>query len=367
MRAAIARTIPALVAVLAALPGCSFGPKALERTHGKYATAVQRVEEEQFLKNVVRLRYAEAPRNLDVAAIAAQYEFTAGTEARPFFSTEAPGNPFRSFASVLPFASIEGSNRPTVSLDPQDDASTIRQFLTPISDETLVFLTQSGWPVSSIVRIWADRINGVPNWVPASGPPRDVPPDFQRFRRAAGLLQVVQDREWGSIKAEDRTTELSDPLPANAVNSSSVTQAAKDGFEYRRKGDEWVLTGAQARVSGEPERARGARTCGTGRVTQPECERGSVRVGCSVRSSGPGEEPGGRTRRSASPHGPRPRLCSSWRTVQTFRKNTWRAGWSGCRPTGPLDRGGGGRFPRPLVSGAPAQAATMRLRLGVVS
>lgn len=228
--------------------GCTLGPRAIEKSHGKYGAAVQRVEEEQFLKNIVRLRYVEAPRNLDVAAIAAQYELTAGAEIRPFFTSEATGNLFRSFASILPAASIGGANRPTVSLDPQDDASTVRQFLTPISDDTLVFLTQSGWPVSSVLRIWADRLNGVPNWVPASGPPRDVPPDFERFRRATALLQIAQDREWATVNSEDRIVELSDPLPATAVDGASAAQAAKDGFEYRRRGDGWVLVRRERRM-----------------------------------------------------------------------------------------------------------------------
>jgi len=222
--------------------GCAFGPKAIERTHGRYAAAVQQVEEEQFLKNVVRLRYMEAPRNLDVSSIAAQYELSAGAEARPFFSTESTSDLFRSFSTVLPFTSFTGSNRPTVSFDPLDDASTIRQFLTPISADTLIFLTQSGWPVSSLLRIWTDRLNGVPNWVHASGPPREMPTDFARFLRATELLQAAQDREMVSIKTEDRMTELSDPLPADAVNGAAAAQAAKDGFEYRHKdANHWVL------------------------------------------------------------------------------------------------------------------------------
>ncbi len=248
MRAVATAWVAGAVVVLSGVSGCAFGPRAIERTHGKYAVAVQRVEEEQFLKNIVRARYVEAPRNLDVAAIAAQYELSAGAEARPFFSTEATGNLFRSFTSILPFASVGGANRPTVSLDPQDDGSTVRQYLTPISADTLVFLVQSGWPVSSILRIWADRLNGVPNWVPASGPPRNRPSDFERFRKAAELLQVTQDQELLSLKSEDRTTELSDLLPANVVDGAAVVQAAKNGFEYRRKGDQWVLVKREKRL-----------------------------------------------------------------------------------------------------------------------
>ncbi|MCS6977615.1 MAG: hypothetical protein NZM31_11500 [Gemmatales bacterium] len=239
-----------LLAIAAAVlvPGCAFGPKVLESSHGKYAAAVQRVEEEQLLKNIVRLRYLEAPRHLDVSAIAAQYELAGSAEVRPFYSTEAANGIFRSFTAFLPFAAAGGANRPTISLDPQDDATTIRQFLTPISDDTLVFLVQSGWPVSSVVRIWADRLNGVPNAMPGSGPPRDVPSDVDRFKRIAELLQLAQDREWLEVRAEDRITEVSDLLPNDAVDGMAAAQAAKDKFEFRKKGDGWVLIKRERRL-----------------------------------------------------------------------------------------------------------------------
>ncbi|HSQ54743.1 MAG TPA: hypothetical protein VLM40_03280, partial [Gemmata sp.] len=241
-------------ALLAAASGCSLGPRAIEQTHGQYATAVLHVEEEQFLKNIVRLRYLEMPRNLDVAAIAAQYELTAGVEARPFFNSQAARvavpSIYKTFTSILPFASLGGANRPTVTLDPTEDASTVRQFLTPISVETLLFFSQSGWPVSSILRIWADRLNGVPNWMPASGPPRDLPPDFQRFVRLVELIQSIQYRELASVRADDRATELSGPIPASAVTAAAVVEAAKEGFEYRPRDDgkTWALIKRERRL-----------------------------------------------------------------------------------------------------------------------
>jgi hypothetical protein len=249
------RPLTAGVLLLAAAGGgCAFGPKAIEKTHGRYATAVQRVEEEQFLKNVVRLRYVEAPRNLEVSAIAAQYELTAGAEARPFYNSQAARfeNPsvYGTFTSILPFASVGGATRPTVTLDPHDDGSTVRQFLTPISADMLVFLAQSGWPVSSVLRIWVDRLNGVPNWAPPSGPPRDAPADFARFRRAAELLQAIQDRELAAVHAEDRTTELSGAFPPEAVTAAAAVEAAKAGYEYRPRDDgkTWALVKRERRL-----------------------------------------------------------------------------------------------------------------------
>src|SRR4051794_3291561 len=92
--------LPGLVLTLAA-GGCAFGPKALERTHGRYNESVRRVDEEQLLRNIVRLRYTESPLNLNVASIAAQYELSGQAEARPFFGTPNPsGDVFRTFPMV---------------------------------------------------------------------------------------------------------------------------------------------------------------------------------------------------------------------------------------------------------------------------
>jgi len=231
--------------------GCALGPKAIEQTHGRYAEAVQRVEEEQFLTNVVRLRYTEASTEIAVASIAAQYEVSAGIEARPFFGTESITGPiFRSFSTVLPFAAAGGSSRPTISLTPQNDGAAIQQFLTPITAETLLFLGQSGWPVSSVLSIWIDRINGVPNWGVSSGLQSNTPPDYMRFRWATEILQAAQDRELLSVHGEERYSELSGPIPAEAVPAGAIVDAAKEGLEYRPRedGKAWSLTKRERRL-----------------------------------------------------------------------------------------------------------------------
>src|SRR5262245_45058068 len=150
--------------ISAGVSGCAFGPKMLERTHGLYNEAVRSVEEEQLLRNIVHLRYNEPPVNLNVQAITSQYELTASAEAMPFFSSAATGTDFfQSFRAILPQASVGGSNRPTVTLHPADSNDAVRQFLTPVSLETLSFIIESGWPVSTVLRLWVERLNGIPN------------------------------------------------------------------------------------------------------------------------------------------------------------------------------------------------------------
>jgi hypothetical protein len=235
------------VVFLLAGAGCgTFGARALERSHGPYNESILRVDEEQFLRNIVRLRYDEGPLTLNVGSIAAQYELSGTAEARPFFIAPNPSNSnviFKTFTAILPDALVEGANRPTISLDPATDSDSVRSLLTPISSDSLLVLAGTSWPVSTVLRIWVERMNGVPNAPSASGPPRDVPPDFARFRRIAELFQFAQENEVFSIKVEDRLTEMSGPLPAAAVTAAAAVEAAKGGFEYQPQADgkTWAL------------------------------------------------------------------------------------------------------------------------------
>jgi hypothetical protein len=143
----------------------------------------------------------------------------------------------------LPFFGTSVANRPTVSMVPQDDGTTVRQFMTPISFETIKVLVQSGWPVSSVMRIWVDRINGVPNFMPPSGPVRAAPPDYARFLRVCEIMQHAQDAEWLSVVADERAVQIGGAIPADKVTSTAMIEAARNQLELRPKDDgrEWAL------------------------------------------------------------------------------------------------------------------------------
>jgi hypothetical protein len=238
---------------LALAPGCAFGPRALERSHGCYNEAVKRVDEEQLLRNIVRLRYNESPLHLNVNAIAAQYELSGQAEARPFFVAPNPSNSnviFKTFTAILPDVLVTRADRPTITLDPADGSHEVRQFLTPISAETLVFLAQTSWPVATVMRLWTERLNGVPNAPSASGPPRCAPADFARFLRVAELMQRAQELELAAVRAEERLVEVGDPLPEGAVTAAAEVEASRAGLEYRRHADgrSWVLVRRERRL-----------------------------------------------------------------------------------------------------------------------
>jgi hypothetical protein len=212
----------------------------LEHTHGRYYESVRLVQEEELLRNLVHLRYNEFPLALNVSSIAAQYELSGTAEARPFFLAPNPSNSnviFKTFTTILPDLLLNGANRPTITLMPGSESETIREFLTPIPADTLAFLHETSWPVSTILRLWVERLNGVPNSVIASGPQRGILSEFARFLRIAELAQIAQDNELGFIRAEESFKEVGEPLPAQAVTAAAEVEAAKNGMQYRASGD----------------------------------------------------------------------------------------------------------------------------------
>ena len=229
----------------------AFGPKVLELSHGRYNEAVRRVDEEQLLRNLVHMRYNEIPLNLNVSSIAAQYELAGGAEARPFFLAPNPsGSRFRTFTSVLPDVNVSGANRPTVTLLPSDNGDAVQKFLTPITVETLTFLHQTSWPVSTVMRLWIERLNGVPNAASASGPQQDQIPDFERFCRVAELCQLIRRLRLGDIRPEDHLVEVGRPQPSSAITPAATIEAEKNGLEYgpRADGETWALVRKERRL-----------------------------------------------------------------------------------------------------------------------
>jgi hypothetical protein len=236
-----------------AIGGCSFGPRVLEQTHGRYNESVCTVYEEQLLRNLVHMRYNEAPAALNVSGIAAQYELTGQAEARPFFIAPNPSNSniiFRTFTSILPDAILSGANRPTISLDPVDGSEATRQFLTPIPLETLIFLARTNWPIDTVLRLWVERLNGVPNAGAASGPPGLIISDFVRFQHIVELIQAARDRDLCHVRTDDQFAQVGGLLPASAITASALVDAAKNGLEYRLHSDgkQWALVRPERRL-----------------------------------------------------------------------------------------------------------------------
>jgi hypothetical protein len=233
--------------------GCAFGPRMVERNYGPYYESIRHVDEEELLRNLVHIRYNESPCALSVSSIAAQYEISGQAEARPFFIAPNPSNSniiFRTFTAILPDISAMGANRPTITFVPGDDGEVIRRFLTPITAENLTFIIEAGGRLSAILRLWAERLNGVPNDDPTNRSGCESAGNAERFQRVLDLLQSVSDRDLAAVRPHEFVTEVSGPLPAESATAATAVQAAKDGFEVRPRADgkTWAVVRRERRL-----------------------------------------------------------------------------------------------------------------------
>lgn len=213
--------------------GCALGPRALEKSHGMYNEAFARVDSEELLLNIVRFRYNDPPAEVEVSAIAAQYELSTQAEGRPFFAAPNPaGNTFHAFSAVLPDVMGTAASRPTLSLTPIQTGETVARYMRPVTLDGLIILAETSWPISTIFRLWLEGVNGLPNAPSASGPTRSFPPEYAEFLQATQLLQVIQDR--GELTFRTAAEEvLGDPISVDRVSGADLIEARKGGDEYR--------------------------------------------------------------------------------------------------------------------------------------
>src|SRR5262245_54061011 len=67
--------------VLVVVSGCAIGPKALRGSRPEYNRVVQQTEKEELLLNIIRLRYGEHIKFLQVASIVSSLNIAASLNA----------------------------------------------------------------------------------------------------------------------------------------------------------------------------------------------------------------------------------------------------------------------------------------------
>lgn len=174
--------------------GCeAVGPAVLRSGRPSYNTAIQRTDIAQILLNIVRLRFADRPYFLEVTSISSNAEL-----AGSFGGSEEAG-----VGGALSY-----SERPNIIYSPLTGDDFVRQLLTPIDIDTFSLLMNSGWEFDDIMRIFINRINGIPNAVTATGPTPERVPEYGAFLKLAGLLDELDDSGSVSVaEAEEHEEE----------------------------------------------------------------------------------------------------------------------------------------------------------------
>lgn len=219
------------------LPGC-IGPRSLELTRLRYDQAVNETSEQQWLRNIVRLRYGDLPSFLDVSAITSQFELSSrggitGGQERDSANSSLFGD-----------MSLQFRDAPTLSYTPRDPTELTRAMVAPVGITALGLMANNGWSLDDVLRLMVADINGLENapgaeqFLPETVP---HPTPFDESVRLAGHLR----RERAIVLASVEVPKLvSSPIAADRVDGSDLVQAANSKLEYRPVGNaaELVLT-----------------------------------------------------------------------------------------------------------------------------
>jgi hypothetical protein len=197
------------------------GPRALEVAHPAYNAAVRRVENDELLLNLVRLRYLDPIKFLKVGTVSAQFSVSLDAEvevARGGGRTDVTGT-----------GGLGWREAPTLTFVPRDDNDFARLLTSPVDVGTLASLSrgESGWKWS--LALCALTLNGA--WIsPESGGGEGF---WARERALAGLttdghaaLGYVLD-----------PVPVSGPIERSQLKPGDLIQAADKGYRFEDAGD----------------------------------------------------------------------------------------------------------------------------------
>jgi hypothetical protein len=229
--------IALLIGVWPLLAGCQIGPRAMSLGHSEYASAVGKINDEQLLLNLVRLRYRATPVWLEIANISTQYEASASGNVSAALNEDVSldgGNNPDTFGVGVGGGYAE---RPTISYTILGGEQFTKRLLRPISVGAVSLLADSGWRTDRVLLLMAERVNGLKNAPRASGPTPADEPEFRAFQEAARLLRKLYRAGAIDFEFSTRVEQISDPISRDNVEGDMLIDAAEAGSEFRVSGD----------------------------------------------------------------------------------------------------------------------------------
>lgn len=171
--------------MIAILSGCaSVGPGTVSRDRFDYNESITESWKQQILLNIVKMRYVEPVFFVDVGQIVAGYSLETGVNIG---GSAAISN----FNTTSLDTSVSGkyTDRPTITYVPMTGNAFIKNLMTPLSPENLMFAVQSGVPADMIFKLGVASINGQRN---RSAPIAGFRPAEQKFLRAVEIILNLQ-------------------------------------------------------------------------------------------------------------------------------------------------------------------------------
>ena len=183
----------ALAGILLLLANCAqLGPDLVRAGRNDYNIVLQQTEDEEVILNLVRVRYGDRPLFFDVNSVSTSFTWSQNAAASGTLFEYGGTELTRNNLSVR--GDLQYTERPTITYTPLGGKDFVKSVLTPADLDTLILLSNSGWSIERLLRLMANRMNGLPNAPRASGPTPSDPPIYEKFCQAAKLMRQLQKR-----------------------------------------------------------------------------------------------------------------------------------------------------------------------------
>jgi len=176
-----------LTSLLVSSCSTSLGPASVKQAHRPYNDSVIQTLNEQFLLNLVRLKYRDNPYFIEIGSITSQQSVSASIGSG---SEIAYNNPIANL--LTPSAGVAYSDSPTITYTPLQGENFSTNVMAPIPMEALLKLSQSGWSISRVFRIAVEQANDLYNAPTASGPTPVKFPEYEEFQKVAHIMRRMQ-------------------------------------------------------------------------------------------------------------------------------------------------------------------------------
>jgi hypothetical protein len=169
------------------LGGCSLGPEVIRSNLVRYNDAVADTENEQFLLNIVRLRYRDPPKSLAVGSITSSFNFEVTGPTNNIVGVNRGSALSTHLYNLLGF-SAQASDVPTISLTPLNGQDFVTGMVAPIPLDRIVVLAHTGWDLDRLLMLMGHNMNGLENAAHLAGQGSDRVPRYAEFVAAARVL-----------------------------------------------------------------------------------------------------------------------------------------------------------------------------------
>ncbi|KTD43145.1 hypothetical protein [Legionella parisiensis] len=167
------------------LCGCGIGPRQLTHDRLDYNRSLQYSDSQQYLLNVVRLRYDEHPSLLTVNNIIAQIALESSASLNVL---KAEAGPLTGTAN----GQLAYTETPTITYTPLQGEAYVKRLLTPLSLPVVYSLFRSGWDIRHVLMLTAQRIGPLDNAVIASSSISNHVPRYREFFELVNALDFLQ-------------------------------------------------------------------------------------------------------------------------------------------------------------------------------